>query len=161
MAFGNFRKPRLNVSPARDAREQDVQQGSEESLLTFVEHYRRSVLSASSSTGADISDNDSVDGPLEGNDSVSVSDTRAEITKNEPLNQASEEGISMLEPHLAAFRKRMDEGPLHDTSIDDNSGVDMTLDIPPQLLRVVRFFPFKWIPLKRALLRPSSKVRMK
>eukprot|EP01083_Nonionella_stella_P293612 998564_1 len=83
------------------------------------------------------------------------------------------EGIVMLEPHLAAYRKnleehRKDQRHHHHLHCDSNSGGERssqdsndhnekTNNIPPQMLRVVRYFQFKWMKIRRALLRPPSK----
>jgi len=54
--------------------------------------------------------------------------------------------VSLLAPHLAAFR---------DGCRTVESGVPAEDEVPPQLLRVARFFRWRWEPLKRALLRSA------
>ncbi|KAL3759711.1 hypothetical protein ACHAWU_010280 [Discostella pseudostelligera] len=42
---------------------------------------------------------------------------------------------------------------VHDENCEDDEGEDED-EIPPQLLRAAKFFPYRFIPMKRALLRP-------
>jgi hypothetical protein len=42
------------------------------------------------------------------------------------------------------------------TAVGSSSSDSTIPTIPPQLLRIIRFFPLKWHPIKRALLRPPS-----
>ena len=63
--------------------------------------------------------------------------------------------IKLLEPHLAGFRKKYEANARMETSYAEDDD-DITDFIPQQLIRMTRFFPFKWIPLKRALLRSPS-----
>lgn len=58
--------------------------------------------------------------------------------------------IKALEPHLEAYQRLVRENNMM------GDYVDATDNIPPQILRAIRFFPHKWTSLKRALLRPPS-----
>jgi hypothetical protein len=81
-----------------------------------------------------------------------------------------DKAIRMLEPHLISFRKlcNVKHGDEHDYDRDnnaddnnDNNNNDdydddnLVTKIPPALIRVARFFPFKWVPIRQALLRPQ------
>lgn len=54
--------------------------------------------------------------------------------------------IKSLEPHLQAFRKNCN-------GLENDDDINA---IPSPLLRVVKFFAFKWKPIQRAILRPAS-----
>mmetsp|Transcript_9867 Transcript_9867/g.14834 ORF Transcript_9867/g.14834 Transcript_9867/m.14834 type:complete len:556 (+) Transcript_9867:34-1701(+) len=101
-------------------------------------------------------------------DSIQVQPLSSSLSARVELS----EGIVMLEPHLAAYRKILEENrkdQSHHLHCDSNSGGEgssqdsndhhgeSTNNIPPQMLRVVRFFQFKWMKIRRALLRPPSK----
>jgi hypothetical protein len=58
--------------------------------------------------------------------------------------------IKALEPHLDAYQRLVRENNMM------GGYVDATDNIPPQILRAIRYFPHKWTSLKRALLRPPS-----
>jgi len=73
--------------------------------------------------------------------------------------------IALLEPHLAAFRERCDavsklKLKLHDKSehhgkddSEDTSSLYEDDEVPSQLIRLARFFVWRWLPIKKALLR--------
>ena len=65
--------------------------------------------------------------------------------------------ISLLAPHLAAFREQSC-ADAENASFSSGAGAPAgdADEIPPQLLRVARFFRWRWEPLKRALLRPPT-----
>ena len=81
------------------------------------------------------------------------------------MEMSQEKSIKMLEPHLIGFRKILTEDGCNidnsnvsgdgDGDTDkDNGNFDLASKIPLSLIRVARFFPFKWIPIKKALIRP-------
>ena len=78
------------------------------------------------------------------------------LKSNESNNdEKMKEAIAMLEPHLTSFRRLCGEGNNNTISNNNNEKeVDLMPNIPQSLIRVARFSPFKWIPIKRALLRP-------
>jgi len=111
-----------------------------------------------------------------------VEDVFASPTKNNYLETSSSkkknergacvDGMSMdqcvaiLEPHLEAFRrlneandeKRRSNKVMisKNGSMEDYSNVRGD-EVPPQLLRLCRFFKIRWEPIRHALLRPASK----
>ena len=97
-----------------------------------------------------------------------VGDSQQEFEANDsPKNDSNETNkkdeavlpmdkcVKLLEPHLVGFRKKY-EGTLTKEPTGDATD-DITDFIPQQLIRMTRFFPFKWIPLKLALLRSPSR----
>ena len=84
----------------------------------------------------------------EGTNEVQEVKESSTANKRSTSNNISATSILALEPHIAAFRK------LKETQGNDDQEASL---IPPQLLRVVRFFPSKWTPLKQALLRSPSR----
>lgn len=78
---------------------------------------------------------------------------------NQPMDQC----IDLLGDHLKAFRDMClrADALAAESSEGAAAAASATIEvqpdeIPPQLLRVVRFFRHKWPPLKRALLRPPE-----
>jgi len=94
-----------------------------------------------------------------------------------------EQCILLLESHLSGFQRNChqkegdklrhssDDGEkkrkrtktyhtnLHSNNREDNNDEDIKDEddeVPPQLLRLARFFHYRWIPIKRALLRPVN-----
>lgn len=159
-----FRKPRFDLVPTnrecpigrqRDEIKSTAITGSiKPDILGFISNY----CMANNSHAACELQNDH-DIPLEtdgagyvaSGDSATKESDAAEKIGPDSLNvisqKASARDISMLEPHLAAFRKLL---------TDSRQEGSITSFIPPQLMRLVRFFPFKWAPIKRALLRPPG-----
>lgn len=84
----------------------------------------------------------------EGTNEVQEVKESSTANKRSTSHNISATSILALEPHIAAFRK------LKETQGNDDQEASL---IPPQLLRVVRFFPSKWTPLKQALLRSPSR----
>ena len=151
-----FRKPRF----------ENIQDGLSERLLTFIRNCRQDVSLEFTDEGmGTTADNPDIDDDVREHEKERIRvDNNSVVTKmNEQAHADHNEGISMLEPHIAAFRKRMNEDVYSGAQNDDGDDDDSFLahNIPPQLLRIVRFFPFKWVPLKRALLRPPSTVRVR
>lgn len=68
-----------------------------------------------------------------------------------------EQCIALLAPHLSVFREQCCASSTS-TSTSTSASVSATDEVPPQLLRVARFFRWRWAPLKRALLRPAARV---
>eukprot|EP00571_Detonula_confervacea_P006187 CAMPEP_0172318786 /NCGR_PEP_ID=MMETSP1058-20130122/35789_1 /TAXON_ID=83371 /ORGANISM="Detonula confervacea, Strain CCMP 353" /LENGTH=598 /DNA_ID=CAMNT_0013033687 /DNA_START=101 /DNA_END=1897 /DNA_ORIENTATION=- len=110
----------------------------------------------------------------------SVADTTNKKKKDDP---SMEQCITLLEPPLKTFqsncikndskaRAKKKSKKKHRHGDGDNNGNskdgtnknnrrkdeddehDEEDEVPPQLLRLARFFPFRWLPMKRALLRP-------
>jgi hypothetical protein len=86
-------------------------------------------------------------------------------------SRCSPQDIALLEPHLAAFRQQQQQHcsftiaktktTTESTCIsadDTMTSNHLSSDVPPQLLRIIRFFPMKWYPIKRALLRPPPSL---
>ncbi len=159
-----FRKPNFDNIQAGEA--------SPEGLLTFIEQRRHGMqLEFNETVGLDetIEEEGSSEEVIvvEELDKKSASKETNANTSKQDHHDDQKEGIAMLEPHIAAFRKRMNEDVY--MNVAQNKGGDgdgnhddkfLASNIPPQLLRIVRFFPFKWIPLKRALLRHPTAVRL-
>jgi hypothetical protein len=160
----SFRKPRCDKTVTID---------STEGLLDFIQQRRQNHLSLFTDDAVDSFQNvvPRTEADDFGDDVHRVENQNESADAIRDLDDDFEEGISMLEPHIAAFRKRMDEDAQslgQDTGrrardIDDDNdaredNASLASSIPPQLLRVVRYFPFKWIPMKRALLRAPSQV---
>mmetsp|Transcript_12027 Transcript_12027/g.15682 ORF Transcript_12027/g.15682 Transcript_12027/m.15682 type:complete len:506 (+) Transcript_12027:97-1614(+) len=74
--------------------------------------------------------------------------------------------VAILEPHLEAFRRLNEANDEKRRSnkvmvskngaMEDCSNVKGD-EVPPQLLRLCRFFKIRWEPIRHALLRPASK----
>ena len=77
---------------------------------------------------------------------------------NQPMDQC----IDLLGDHLKTFRDMCLRADALAAESSEGAAVAASTskaqpdEIPPQLLRVVRFFRHKWPPLKRALLRPPE-----
>lgn len=86
-----------------------------------------------------------------------IIDAASDENKKDDVTMA--QCISLLDPHMAVFRDRCDAAaakqkpskPDHTTTTDD-----MEDEVPPQLLRLARFFAWRWLPIKKALLRPFN-----
>jgi len=76
------------------------------------------------------------------------------VRKN--AEESMEQCIALLAPHLAAFREKCLTAPGIATGGKNSRSASVGDEIPPQLLRVARFFRWRWGPLKRALLRPAE-----
>jgi len=145
--------------------------GSTSSVATFVLHcQRRRALGrlradlGDESSGHDDDNDDHDDVQVvainQGVGNGSGSGTKGSTVTDEP---SMEQCVSLLAPHLAVFRQQScadtenasgaaaGTGGGSASSSSANGGSD---EIPPQLLRVARFFRWRWEPLKRALLRP-------
>jgi len=140
--------------------------GSTSSVATFVLHcQRRRALGrlradlGDESSGHDDDNDDHDDVQVvainQGVGNGSGSGTKGSTVTDEP---SMEQCVSLLAPHLAVFRQQScadtenASGAAGSASSSSaNGGSD---EIPPQLLRVARFFRWRWEPLKRALLRP-------
>mmetsp|Transcript_12874 Transcript_12874/g.27273 ORF Transcript_12874/g.27273 Transcript_12874/m.27273 type:complete len:550 (+) Transcript_12874:45-1694(+) len=145
--------------------------GSTSSVATFVLHCQR--RRALGRLRADLGDESSGhDDDNDDHDQVQVvtinqgvgngagGGTKGSTATDEP---SMEQCVSLLAPHLAVFRQQScadtenasgaaaGTGGGSASSSSANGGSD---EIPPQLLRVARFFRWRWEPLKRALLRP-------
>ena len=46
---------------------------------------------------------------------------------------------------------------MNDVASEKEEG-DVEDEVPPQIIRVARFFPQRWVPMKRALLRPPPSL---
>jgi hypothetical protein len=82
-------------------------------------------------------------------------DTVAE-SKNDDVSM--NQCISLLDPHLTAFRDKCDTSAKQRAKSKDKSSEPVSDEIedevPSQLLRLARFFAWRWLPIKKALLRP-------
>ena len=78
-------------------------------------------------------------------DSCDEANKTSKTAKKDETTLPMDKCIKLLEPHLAGFRKNYEE--------NDDITSEISEFIPQQLIRMARFFPHKWTPLKRALLR--------
>jgi hypothetical protein len=155
-----FRKPRFDLVPTnregsigrqRDEIMSTITGSIKPDILEFISNYRMENSSELRSDHDIPLETDGSEYVARGNSATKESDA-AEKVDQDSLNvisqKASARDISMLEPHLAAFRKLLTDSR--------QEGSITSFNIPPQLMRLVRFFPFKWSPIKRALLRPPG-----
>jgi hypothetical protein len=114
-------------------------------LAAFVAHHHDQ-LSRNDLDEADEDGDSSVEESNGGINDPAATTQQEQQRQNDP---PMERCISLLEPHLAAFRMSCDNN-------DSNNSVnDAPKDeVPPQLLRVARFFRWRWEPMRRAVLRP-------
>mmetsp|Transcript_8854 Transcript_8854/g.13395 ORF Transcript_8854/g.13395 Transcript_8854/m.13395 type:complete len:452 (-) Transcript_8854:292-1647(-) len=155
-----FRKPRFDLVPTN--REGSIGRQRDELMSTITGSIKPSNYRICMANISDAACELQIDHaiPLEtdgaeyvasGDSATKESDAADKIDQDSPSvinHKASARDISMLEPHLAAFRKLLTDSR--------QEGSITSLNIPPQLMRLVRFFPFKWTPIKRALLRPPG-----
>ena len=116
------------------------------------------------------------------NDTESTTTTNngsSSIKNDNKINDTSmEQCIILLEPSLKVFqascikndnkgkKKKSKKQKSHTNSImQEDGGEENTLneqvivdEVPPQIIRVARFFPQRWVPMKRALLRPPPSL---
>lgn len=152
-----FRKPRFHAVSEKDRvtgiESYEIQNSrSSPDILEFISNYRSENIAAAFELDSKI--------PLEARDeekaievhsiTAQSQQSNALIKKSRSSQNVSVQDIKMLEPHLAAFRKLTTENGMQE-------GSAISSNIPPQLLRLVRFFTFKWVPIKRALLRNPCK----
>lgn len=72
-------------------------------------------------------------------------------------NISMDQCISLLGPHLTVFRDTCDAAAkLRSKSKETNieNAPENEDEVPSQLLRLARFFAWRWLPIKKALLRP-------
>lgn len=82
-------------------------------------------------------------------DEISLEENEIKLSPKHTVSGEAQditEDIKALEPHLETYTKILQDN-------HNMIGNDPSANIPPQLLRVIRFLPHKWTPLKRALLR--------
>ena len=96
---------------------------------------------------------------------VSVNDCVAESRKDPRVSV--EKCVTLLEPHLQHFRERCEDressnrkrkapGDEPGEHLDGES--EREDEVPQQLVNLIRFFPERWLPVKKALLRPPSET---
>ena len=137
-------------------------------ILNYTNKYKRDILFPNNNEN-------SSDGNIQMRDVVLLDNSGDETSEDDsgPTNQEQtqqknelnsidndisiDQAIRMLEPHLINFRELCSDDGDYINDDDD----DVVANIPPPLIRVARFFPFKWIPIKEALLRSPqpSEVR--
>ena len=140
-------------------------EGGSISVATFVLHcQRRRALGrlradlGDESSGQDDDNDDHSEVQVvadEGAGSGAGSGTKGSSTATE--EPSMEQCVSLLAPHLAVFRQQScadNENNVPTSGTGASSSANSGDEIPPQLLRVARFFRWRWEPLKRALLRP-------
>lgn len=83
---------------------------------------------------------------------AAIDDTKPEENKEDAISMA--QCISLLDPHITFFRDSCDTDAKQKSSKDNTASYDTEDEVPSQLLRLARFFPWRWVPIKKALLRP-------
>lgn len=98
---------------------------------------------------------------------------RSDAEKNDGNDEVTmAQCIALLEPHLTAFRERCDAAAAlrmkhravrqskHNTvAVDSEDTLTAEDEVPSQLIRLARFFAWRWLPVKKALLRPPPDER--
>lgn len=85
----------------------------------------------------------------------------AESRKDSP---SVERCVTLLEPHLQHFRERCEDRESSNKKRKASDELGQHLDgetaredeVPQQLVNLIRFFPERWLPVKKALLRPPG-----
>ena len=110
-------------------------------------------------------------GRLGSDDAISTLTNDASKKKHKGETTSMEQCIVLLEPSLEVFRsscvrkdkvrdKKSKSQHIDTTDIEGGDNIINNIDdseddeVPPQMLRLARFFQFRWLPVKRALLRP-------
>ena len=106
----------------------------EKDILSFMRYHATSWISSPRNLNETEDEKDDIN-----QSNVAVDKDREKV----PMNQC----ITLLEPHIQAFRKKC-----KDSDIENDVEA-----IPSPLLRVAKFFAFKWKPIQRALLRSTTK----
>lgn len=148
-----------------------------EKLLPLEKDDAEDYICLSSSGGRNVTTQETQDKPAAATTTITNPNHQSirSIPKssNVPVEFSQDKSIKMLEPHLIGFRKILSEDGCNidgynvgdDGNRDkhkNNRNFDLTTKIPLSLIRVARFFPFKWMPIKKALIRPplSSEVEV-
>jgi hypothetical protein len=125
------------------------QDDSKDSIQNFIRFHINRVSSSFLNQDINFYQDDFQDNHSE--DVNQVEQTLQTPTHRDPKDISQD--IKALEPHLEAYQRLV-----HENASMGND--DVTDNIPPQILRAIRFFPHKWEPLKRALLRPPSAIEV-
>jgi len=108
---------------------------------------------------------------LENGSGISDTINKSNDTRKKKNDPSLEQCIILLEPSLKIFqssciqndrarakKSKKQRDVKTNGKATKNNQKDSTMEdddeVPPQLLRLVRFFHFRWLPMKRALLRP-------
>jgi len=149
-------------------------------VIAFIEQHKNSSMVMMDNVGEDISISSDEDPmPLFGVDGkMTTVDSEVEpLQSRGNVDDAKhkfniDQCVAMLEPHLESFRALNSYEVVHDSKdvsrrkskrakMDTNVGIDQHKqkehdEIPPQLLRLARFFKSRWGPIRRAVLRPAT-----
>ncbi|KAL7507036.1 hypothetical protein ACHAXN_004249 [Cyclotella atomus] len=93
-------------------------------------------------------------------DDITINIQDAKQDENDDVSMA--QCVTLLDPHLTIFRDtciasqhKSKEG----VDNDDTTGCKQD-EVPSQLLRLARFFTWRWLPIKKALLRPPPLLEL-
>lgn len=179
MTLSKLRPPNFLLSSAT-ATNDDNNNNNRLSLASYTNKCQQQLLVAVSKS---IDDGDNDGETMSGDDVINIDHAESNTNNNDNNRQGSNEPsmgqcILLLESHLRGFQKscRQKEDKLHQQSSDGegkkkrkkahhttqlqptvnrDGGIEEDDDeVPPQLLRLARFFHYRWVPIKRALLRP-------
>jgi len=179
----SLRQPQFTIASGKPSRHDQShqlirQEGSTDATFLPIQNYTRQCLfQIVYSEFHDDNTNDEND--ANGYD-VSLNATRSEENRRISLENGTvaptrkelsmEKCIRLLEPHLAAFRQRCactqtgtETGNKVGTSNVEKQQQQDSDAVPPQVVRLARYFPSKWKPIQKALIRPltPSEVRQK
>ena len=184
MTLSKLRPPNFTLSSKGDEGiitniNKDVDNNNLSSLSSYTSKCQQQLLLtvSESSSEVDIDQNDTNNDDVSYNNGQNTGNSK---TSKESNNEPSmEQCILLLESHLSGFqrgcrqkddklqgkkkkRRKVDHDHTPPTqqqllpNIDGDGTEEHDDDVPPQLLRLARFFHYRWLPIKRALLRPVA-----
>ena len=123
-------------------------------IIEFVHHHMKKKLSLPDSDDIVLSDDDEPKDSTGKIDHSSVATSSMETSRLNDTALSMDQCVAILEPHLEAFRllnqlETKDEQSTATTKFNE-------FEIPSQLLRLARFFKWRWAPIRKAILRPAS-----
>ena len=136
--------------------------GSAGGVASYVLHCRRVAQQQADAAGVDVDEPNAEKAVGHGIGTSIHAEKSAAHTGSNDGSHTMDQCIDLLGDHLKTFRDMCLRADALAAESSEGAAVAASTskaqpdEIPPQLLRVVRFFRHKWPPLKRALLRPPE-----
>lgn len=158
------------MNPQKRKRSYQLREPSFTNVINFIQHHRTKSVAVPQAEDIILSDDDAdvQDGSCKRNiDSSNSQSNGSSLHSSDKSSSFSiEQCVAILEPHLEAFRllnqlEREEENTILKNEYSNlnnkvNNNIKSSYEIPPQLLRLARFFKWRWAPIRRAILRPAS-----